>query len=324
MANQNNAVLNGAHIPENLLHSYRVGAKPFLKWAGGKGQLLPAFRDLYPRELKEKKIKTYFEPFLGSGAVFFDVVQHFDIDTAYLYDINEELILAYKVIQKEVSKLLDLLHRYQKTYWQLNPSQRQNYFYEQRANYNLQRFAIDYNNYSELWIPRAAQVIFLNKTCFNGLFRVNSKGEFNTPAGRYSNPAICDEDNLLAVSKLLEKAVIKKADFKQLKNDLTSNSFIYFDPPYRPISKTSGFKAYSKHNFGDAEQKELAQLYSDLHEKGTLLMLSNSDPKNINPSDHFFDELYKDFNIVRLPAKRMINSDASKRGAINEIVITNY
>lgn len=324
MAKYNNFVIDETNVLEDFFHPYNVGAKPFLKWAGGKGQLLHKFQELYPKQLKEKKIKSYFEPFLGSGAVFFDVVQNFDVDIAYLYDINEELILSYKVIQKDVSKLIDFLHRYQGTYLKLNNIKRQEYFYDQRINYNHQRFNIDYNKYSEAWIPRAAQIIFLNRTCFNGLFRVNSKGEFNTPAGDYDNPKICDESNLLAVSKVLEKAVIKKADFKQVKKDLKDNSFIYFDPPYRPISKTASFKAYSKYDFSDTEQKTLAKLYSQLNDKGSLVMLSNSDPKNIDPSDNFFEEIYKDFNILRVPAKRMINSNASKRGEINEIVITNY
>lgn len=308
----------------DIFHSYTNKAKPFLKWAGGKGQLLTKFRELYPQELKDKKIKNYYEPFLGSGAVFFDIAQQYEIKNAFLYDINEELILTYKVIQQDVSKLIDFLFRYQKTYNRLTAKSRNEYFYEQRANYNLQRFNIDYTKYAEQWIARAAQLIFLNRTCFNGLYRVNAKGDFNTPVGDYKNPTICDEYNLLCVSKILEMATIKKADFKQVKRDLTSNSFVYFDPPYRPISKTASFTAYSKHDFTDKEQTELSLLFTHIHHKGELAMLSNSDPKNSNPDDNFFDDLYKDFNIMRVPAKRMINSNASKRGAINEIVVTNY
>ena len=182
-------------------------AKPFLKWAGGKGQLLQKFQELYPQQLKEKKIKNYYEPFLGSGAVFFDVVQNFEIKLAYLYDINDELILTYKVVQQDVSKLTDCLYQYQQTYLKLDKKKREAFFYTLRTNYNLQRFSVDYNKYSEAWIQRAAQLIFLNKTCFNGLFRVNSKGEFNTPAGDYKNPTICDEDNLAAVANVLSMAL---------------------------------------------------------------------------------------------------------------------
>jgi DNA adenine methylase len=309
---------------EDLFNPYNVGARPFLKWAGGKGQLLDKFQDLYPKQLKQKKIKTFYEPFLGSGAVFFDIAQNYNIESAYLYDINEELILTYQVIQKDVSKLLDFLYRYQKNYLKLDKKQRQEYFYEQRTNYNLQRFNIDYDKYSEQWFPRAAQLIFLNRTCFNGLYRVNSKGEFNSPAGDYENPTICDEQNLMAVHQVLQIAEIKKADFRQVVADLKDKSFVYFDPPYRPISKTANFKSYSKQDFDDKEQIELAKLFRELDKNGIKVMLSNSDPKNNNPSDNFFDEMYSEYNIFRVPARRMINSDPKKRGAINEIVVTNY
>jgi len=309
---------------EDLFNPYNVRAKPFLKWAGGKGQLLEKFQSLYPTELKSKKIKTFYEPFLGSGAVFFDIAQNFNIESAYLYDINEELILTYKVIQKDVFKLIEFLYRYEKQYLKLNKEERKEFFYDQRTNYNLQRFNIDYSKYSESWFSRAAQLIFLNRTCFNGLYRVNSKGEFNSPVGDYENPTICDEKNLIAVHQVLQIAEIKKADFKEVINDLKNHSFIYFDPPYRPISKSANFKSYSKEDFRDNEQIQLAELYKSLNNKGLNLMLSNSDPKNNNPNDNFFDEIYKDFNIYRVPARRMINSDASKRGNINEIVVTNY
>jgi DNA adenine methylase len=308
----------------DLFAPYNVGARPFLKWAGGKGQLLDKFQELYPKPLKQRKVKIFYEPFLGSGAVFFDVAQHYDIESAYLYDINEELILTYKVIQKDVSKLLEFLHRYQKVYTNLSKEQKKEFYYDQRVNYNLYRFNIDYNKYSEQWFPRAAQLIFLNRTCFNGLYRVNSKGEFNSPVGDYENPTICDEQNLFAVHQVLQIAEIKKADFKEIISDLRDNSFVYFDPPYRPISKTANFNAYSKNDFSDNEQIQLAQLFRQLDERGTHVMLSNSDPKNNDPADNFFDEIYKDFNILRVPAKRMINSNATKRGAINEIVVTNY
>jgi len=311
-------------IVEDLFNPYNVGAKPFLKWAGGKGQLLDKFQELYPENLKRNKIKNFYEPFLGSGAVFFDIAQKYDIESAYLYDINDELILTYKVIQKDVNKLIEFLYRYQKTYLKLDKVERHQFFYDQRTNYNLQRFNIDYEKYSENWFPRAAQLIFLNRTCFNGLYRVNSKGEFNSPVGDYDNPTICDEQNLIAVNKVLEIAEIKKADFKEIVTDLKSNSFVYFDPPYRPISKTASFKAYSKQGFADNEQLQLAQLFKQLDLEGSKVMLSNSDPKNNDPNDNFFDEMYNEFNIVRVPARRMINSDPTKRGKINEIVVTNY
>ncbi|TNF40680.1 MAG: Dam family site-specific DNA-(adenine-N6)-methyltransferase, partial [Bacteroidetes bacterium] len=197
-------------------------------------------------------------------------------------------------------------------------------YYKTRNDFNRSLHKINYSKYNDDWILRAAQIIFLNRTCFNGLFRLNQKGEFNVPAGRYKNPKILDERNLINVSKLLSVAEIKHAGFAKVEHDIKSNSFVYFDPPYRPISKTSDFTAYSKFKFEDAEQKQLADLYHRLHNKGIKLMLSNSDPKNINPDDHFFDEMYSEFNIYRVPARRMINSNASKRDAINEIIVTNY
>ena len=308
----------------DLFYEYKLGAKPFLKWAGGKRQLLEQFEELYPIELKLKKIKNYYEPFVGGGAVFFDVAQNYEIENAYLYDINEELIISYKVIQKDVYKLIEFLYRYDKQYKKLNDEKRKEYYYELRENYNLQRFNIDYNKYSENWIPRAAQTIFLNKTCFNGLFRFNSKGGFNSPMGKYKNPKILDEHNLLNVSKLLEIATIKKADFKKVKEDIKNNSFVYFDPPYRPISKTANFTSYSKFNFLDDEQLQLASLFYELNQQGHKLMLSNSDPKNVNPEDDFFETIYSDFNITRVNAKRAINSIGNKRNIIKEIVVTNY
>ena len=303
----------------------KAGAKPFLKWVGGKRQLLKDFQGLYPKELKKKAIKNYYEPFVGGGTVFFDVVQNFKIENAFLYDINEELILTYLVLQRDVAKLVDFLHRYDKQYKKLTEKKRKEYYYDVRESFNQQRFNIDYDKYSENWIPRAAQTIFLNRTCFNGLFRFNSKGSFNSPMGKYSNPKIVDEQNLMKVSKLLEIATIKKADFKEVKHDLdTASSFLYFDPPYKPISKTSSFTAYSKLNFEDGEQLQLANLFYELNESDYKLMLSNSDPKNTDPSNNFFDEIYKDYRITRVNAKRSINSNPKKRNSIKEIVVTNY
>lgn len=302
----------------------QAAARPFLKWAGGKGQLIEKFQQFYPKQLQQQKLKTFYEPFLGSGAVFFNIAQQYNIDSAYLYDINEELILTYRVIQQDVSGLLDFLYRYQTNYLKLDKKKRTEFYYDQRTNYNLQRFNIDYDKYSEQWFPRAAQLIFLNRTCYNGLYRVNSKGEFNSPAGDYVNPTICDEQNLLAVHRVLQIAEIKRADFRQVIADLKAKSFVYFDPPYRPLSKTANFTSYSRQTFADNEQVALARLFKQLDRKGAKVMLSNSDPKNHNRSDMFFDDLYRGFYIARVPAKRLINSNPKKRGAINEIIVTNY
>lgn len=298
--------------------------KPFLKWAGGKGQLLETFRNFYPTALVEGSIDNYYEPFVGGGAVFFYVAQKYNIKTAHLYDVNEELILVYQVVQKDAYKLIEHLEVHQKKYKKLDEEKQAEYFYAIRKKFNRQRIKLDYENYSEEWISRAAHIIFLNKTCFNGLFRFNSKGEFNTPKGRYINPKILDADAILKASETLSIADIRKADFRQVENDIKPQSFVYYDPPYRPLNKTSSFTSYSKNLFTDSEQTGLAQLFHRLNEKGIFQMLSNSDPKNTNPNDNFFDELYKGYSIFRVPAKRMINSNGAKRSSINEIIVTNY
>lgn len=299
-------------------------AKPFLKWAGGKGQLLNIFRDFYPDDLKNGNITRYYEPFIGGGAVFFDVAQKYNIKSAFLYDINEELILTYRVIQHDVFKLIETLDLFQRNYEKLGDKAQSEFFYKTRDEFNRNLLKIDYSKYNDEWILRAAHIIFMNKTCFNGLFRLNQKGEFNVPAGRYKNPKILDEQNLIKVSKLLSIAEIKNAAFTAVESDIADNAFVYFDPPYRPISKTSDFTAYSKFKFEDAEQIQLGDLFHRLTQKGIKQMLSNSDPKNIDPNDNFFDEIYKDFNISRVPSRRMINSNATKRFAISEIIVTNY
>ncbi|MGC8864664.1 MAG: DNA adenine methylase [Bacteroidales bacterium] len=311
---------------EDIFNPYNVNAKPFLKWAGGKSQLLKVFRMLYPEGLSQGMITEYFEPFLGSGAVFFDVAQKFNIKKAYLYDLNPDLILTYQVIQRHVGKLINTLKELEKRYYELDTIKRNEFYYQKRETYNLERLKINFNEFSPEWIEHAALFIFLNRTCYNGLFRVNSKGEFNSPAGRYSNPTICDEVNLLAVNKVLQLAEIKMGDFSIVTNDIKfpAESFVYFDPPYRPLSKTSNFTSYYNNGFNDFQQKRLADLFAKLDDMGVSLMLSNSDPKNVNPSDNFFDELYRNFNIMRTPANRMINSVAAKRGVINELIITNY
>jgi len=300
-------------------------AKPFLKWAGGKAQLISQFSEFYPRELKQGQIKKYVEPFIGGGAVFLNVVQNYDIEGAYLNDINEELIIAYRVLQRDPETLCEFLHRFQQQYDSLAQEQRERYFYEVRENYNAQRFQINYKRYSENWIPRAAQLIFLNRTCYNGLFRLNRSGEFNVPFGRYKNPRILDEDNVMNLSRVLQIAEIRVADFETCEGWVDGDTFVYFDPPYRPISQTSSFTSYSKHEFGDEQQTRLSQFYARLDRNyGAKLMLSNSDPTNENPGDDFFSELYRDFNIHKVRAARMINSKASKRGPIYELLITNY
>ena len=306
-------------VPEKKADNKSFPAKPFLKWAGSKRQLLKHFTGIYPPELKAGAIKNYYEPFLGSGAVFFDIAQRYKIENACLCDVNEELVLTYKIVQAHVSKLTTVLLKHQEKYLALNKARRLAYFYDQRAVFNEQRFDKGINKNTDKGIARAAQLIFLNRTCFNGLFRVNSKGGFNTPAGDYVNPSICDEENLMAVSRLLAGATIRKADFTQVLRDVKPASFVYLDPPYRPLSITASFTAYSKSAFTDKQQVQLAGVCRDLDKKGAAVMLSNSDTR-----DGFFDKLYHGFHILRVPARRQINADASKRGTVNELVITNY
>lgn len=299
-------------------------AKPFLKWAGGKTQLLEQFVEYFPSELKDGSLKNYYEPFLGGGAVFFFIAQNYPIKKAYLSDVNEDLVLTFSVVQKNVLELIDELITLKNEYIKRDDHHREKYFYKIRELYNSERVKIDFDKYSSEWIPRAAKLIFLNKTCFNGLFRLNRKGEFNVPFGRYKNPGILDRENLISANRVLQIAEIFLTDFENIKNKIKDDFFIYFDPPYRPISLTSSFTSYSKYDFTEDDQKRLAQFYSELGVNGNKLMLSNSDPKNENPSDNFFEKLYDKFNIIRVQASRMINCNGDKRGKINELLILNY
>lgn len=299
-------------------------AKPFLKWAGGKTQLLEQFTKYFPTELKNGSLKNYYEPFLGGGAVFFFIAQNYSIKKAYLSDVNEDLVLTFSVVQQNIFELIDELATLRAEYIKKNEQQREKYYYKIRELYNLERVETNFNKYNNDWIPRAAKLIFLNKTCFNGLFRLNRKGEFNVPFGRYKNPRILDEENLANANRVLQIAEIFLTDFENIKNKIRDDFFIYFDPPYRPISATASFTSYSKYDFTEDDQKRLAKFYSELGVNGNKLMLSNSDPKNENPQDTFFDKLYDKFNITRVRANRMINCNGNKRGKINELLITNY
>lgn len=291
-------------------------AKPFLKWAGGKGQLINTFDEIFPNELKEGKIKTYIEPFVGGGAVLFHVLQNYDIEKAYINDINKELINCYRCIKADVNEVIKKLEVLEKEY--LSCDDRTKYFYNVRDRYN----SIHLNGRYDF--EKCADFIFLNHTCFNGLYRVNKSGKFNVPHGKYKNPLICDKENLLLCSKLLQKVEISFGSYEQILNNANKNTFVYFDPPYRPLVENNSFVSYDKSGFDDNDQIELAENFKDLDKKDCLLMLSNSDPKNTNENDNFFDELYNDFEIERVYAKRMINCQASKRGDITEIVVMNY
>jgi DNA adenine methylase len=297
--------------------------KPVLKWAGGKTQLLPQLNELLPDKLKTGKVKKYIEPFIGGGAMFFYLYKKYHFSQIYLFDINKELIILYNSIKNNVEEIIHSLSAISDEYLTLNNEKRKEYYYQKREEYNNFDKNIDANKYSLDFIPRAALTIFLNRTCFNGLYRVNSQNKFNVPVGKYKNPTILDEKNLRSVSQSLQTAEIRCCDFDETLNYADADSFIYYDPPYRPISQTSDFNSYTLNNFDDNEQKRLKLLFEKCHKKGALQMESNSDPTNF-ALDAFFDDLYVDFNIYRINANRIINSNAQKRGIIKELVITNY
>ena len=293
--------------------------RPFVKWAGGKGSLIPQLNNFYPYELKNGIIERYIEPFVGGGAVLIDILQKYDVQEAYAFDINIDLINSYNVIKNHVEDLITNLKQMETEYLRLEQEERKNYFYNKRD---------EYNNYTlkenEQNIQRAAQFIYLNRTCFNGLYRVNKAGKFNVPMGSHKNPTICDEENLRNLSKLIQKVQFQYGDYKRSMEYVTENTFVYFDPPYRPLNVTSGFTSYTKEDFNDENQKELAEFYRELNEQNAKLMLSNSNPKNTNKEDNFFDNIYQGFNIDEIYASRMINANSKGRGKISEILVTNY
>ena len=302
-----------------------INAKPFLKWAGGKTQILSELELRLPLHIKKSGIiDRYIEPFIGGGAFFFLLKRDYRIKKSYLVDVNKELVIGYKVIQKTPLKLIEKLRILEDKFLILPSEKRKNLFYEIRTLYNNQISGFDYENYNNDWSEKGAFLIFLNKTCFNGLFRQNSKGEFNVPYGNYENPNICDEVNIIEVNKALKKTEIVQADFEISGKFIEENTFVYLDPPYRPLNKTSSFTCYAKESFDDNDQKRLADFIKFIGNKGAYLMLSNSDPKNHNAEDNFFDTLYSDFNIDRVLASRMINCNGNKRGKIKEIIVTNY
>ncbi len=291
--------------------------KPFLKWVGGKTQLLPEIRKFYPFN---SKITKYAEPFVGGGAVLIDILNNTQVQEAYISDMNSDLINAYQVIKDSVDELILELREKQDAYLPLDSDRRKEYFYAQRETFN----AIKHNPSEENRVARAALMIYLNKTCFNGLYRVNSKGDYNVPMGSYKQPLICDEENLLALSKRLQNVKIQQADYKKVDEFADDRTFVYFDPPYRPLTTTANFTSYTETEFDDKQQLELANFIKKLSSRGCKVLASNSDPKNVDENDNFFDDAYAGLNINRVQASRMINSKGSSRGKINELLISNY
>ena len=293
-------------------------AKPFLKWAGGKGQLLNQLAAHLPQRINGEPF-TYIEPFVGGGAMLFYMLQHFsNIRKAVINDINEDLILAYQIIRDDVESLITNLERLEKNYLAIaEQEERSQVFYEIRERYNQH---IGSN------IERVSQLLFLNKTCFNGLFRVNKRGQFNVPFGKYANPTICNAIVLRADSKLLQSARVEicQGDYAQTLQHVDGLTFVYLDPPYRPLDATSSFTAYAKGDFNDNDQQQLAVFCHQLSDAGCYWMESNADCSAKNPEDRFFEELYQDYRIERVNAARFINANASKRGKLTELLIKNY
>ena len=288
--------------------------KPFLKWAGGKGQLLNKIELIYPFD---ENITKYAEPFVGGGAVLFDILNKYDLDEIYISDINSELINTYKVIQNNIDELIYLLWEYHNEYIYLDDENRKMY-------YNYKRDLFNEMDTTSDSIRKAALMIFLNKTCFNGLYRVNKQGLFNVPMGKYKKPCICDEENVRNVSTKLQNVEIVCGDYRESRDFIDNHTFVYFDPPYRPITKTSNFTSYNKDSFTDNNQIELGKFVDEMDKRGAKIAISSSDPKNIDFEDNFMDDIYSKYNIKRIEANRMINSKGNSRGKINELLIFNY
>ena len=274
--------------------------------------------DIYPFE--NVKINKYAEPFVGGGAVLFDILSKFDLDEIYISDINAELINTYIIVRDYIDKLIHLLISYQEDYVPLDTDNRKKYYIAKRERFN----DIKVNGNEADNIEKAALMIFLNKTCFNGLYRVNRKGLFNVPMGAYKNPLICDEKKLRAVSEKLQNVKIVCEDYKKSDDFIDENTFVYFDPPYRPLTETSNFTAYTENLFDDEKQIELANFVERISNKGAMVVVSNSDPKNTNKEDEFFDKIYAIHKIKRVEATRMINCNSDARGRIKELLISNF
>jgi DNA adenine methylase len=281
-----------------MLARQTKNARPFLKWVGGKKQLLPSLREYYPKEYGK-----YFEPFLGGGAVFYDLQPK----QALLNDINISLIGAYKDIKSQPQAVIKELRKLSKKYSLLSVDERKEFYYSIREKFNIKTPSL----------LRTAYLIFLNKTCFNGMYRENSSGGFNVPFGTYKNPKILDEENILAVSSLLSKATLLSGSFKEAVKSAKKGDFIYFDPPYYPVTKTANFTSYNSNGFLEKEQEELRDLFVELDKKGCFVMLSNS-------YSDYISKLYKGYEQNVVTANRAINSKGSGRGKVKEYLILNY
>lgn len=298
----------------------RILAKPFVKWAGGKGNLLQKLEALLPADFDDLQNVTYIEPFVGGGAMLFHMLNnHKNIKRVVINDINADLIRCYWLIANTPHILIDRLMDLENSFYSVDFPLRRDLYYTYRKQYNKEGIHPD---------ERAALFIFLNRTCYNGLYRVNAKGKFNVPYGKYKKPLICNAELIMADHCLLnsvELIIRKPGDYKLVRQNLSKNNpnFVYFDPPYRPLSITSSFREYSNSPFGDQQQEELKILCDRLTVQNCSIMLSNSDSKNEDESS-YFDALYDGYNIQRILAQRFINADAKKREKQTEVLIRNY
>lgn len=290
-------------------------AKPFLKWAGGKTQLLDEIKERLPSDICADY--KYFEPFVGGGAVFFSLMDEFEFEYAYLNDVNEDLILTYNIIKEKPDELIYNLKNFKNIY-DSDLVDNKKFYYSVRNNFNEGNININPFNTSSENIFRASQMIFLNKTCFNGLYRVNKSGKFNVPFASPKNPLICDEENIHEVHDALQNVELNVGDFSECKELIDSSSFVYLDPPYKPVNDKKSFEGYTNVGFDNDEQRRLARFCKDIDKKAKFL-LSNSKPKD----NSLFEELYHDFKTDTVSAKRSINSNGKKRGEIDELLIYN-
>ena len=297
----------------------KIQAKPFLKWAGGKSQLLTEISKYYPFD-KGSAITKYAEPFVGGGAVLFDILNKYTLDAVYISDVNKDLIDTYLAIRDDVDELTHSLKEIERAYLALDEDERRQMYLSKRERFNELKKADAKKPSTE----KSALMIFLNKTCFNGLYRVNKKGDFNVPTGKYKKPKICDATNLQATSRLLKSVEIKCCSYEMSAEFIDDKTFVYLDPPYRPLTATANFTSYTRELFNDSDQLKLAQFVQELDKKGAKVVVSNSDPKNIDQNDDFFDKAYANQHIKRILATRMINRNGSARGKINELLISNF
>ncbi|MCG6191444.1 DNA adenine methylase [Maribellus maritimus] len=287
----------------------KTTVKPFLKWAGGKSNLLPQMTGLFPKELE--KFDTFIEPFVGGGAVLFHILSYYpNIKNVVINDINARLMNTYVILKESPRDLISILDKYQTRFWSLSPLEQKQFYLEKRERFN---------SVNTKPVEAAALFLFLNRTCFNGLYRVNKNGKFNVPFGQYQKPLICNPELIIELSKLLQKVTILNGDYAHTIANFRGNTFVYFDPPYRPISQTSNFTTYSSEGFDETQQKRLA-CFCRLLDFDSKWMLSNSCPMD----DNFFNEHYTGYKIRQIKARRSIGASVKSRGNIQELLITNY